>query len=263
MPTVRDIEQRLYEIAPKELAFPWDNVGQLLGDPEQTVEKVLVALDITEAVADEALALGCQLIVAHHPVMNCKWLPVQSVRSDTPQGHLLLKLLRNGVSAICMHTNLDAAEGGVNDCLAEALELIDPGPLVWGEERLCRVGTAKEPMTLEQFAAFVCKKLGANGVRYAGKGGMVHRVAVGGGSCGNSQDAAIAVGCDTFVTSDLGYHEFLDAAGKGINLIDAGHFPTEDVICPKLVSYLAAQFPELTVTKSASHREVIQYYIDK
>ena len=165
--------------------------------------------------------------------------------------------------SICMHTNLDAAEGGVNDCLAEALELIDPGPLVWGEERLCRVGTAKEPMTLEQFAAFVCRKLNANGVRYAGKGGIVHRVAVGGGSCGDSQDAAIAVGCDTFVTSDLGYHEFLDAAGKGINLIDAGHFPTEDTVCPKLVSYLTAQFPELSVAKSASHREVIQYYIDK
>ena len=263
MPTVREIEQKLYEIAPKELAFGWDNVGHLLGDPEQPVERVLVALDITEAVADEALALGCQLIVAHHPVMNCKWLPVQTVRSDTPQGHLLLKLLRNGVSAICMHTNLDAAEGGVNDCLAEALELIDPGPLVWGEERFCRVGTLKEPMTLPEFAAYVCRKLGANGVRYAGKGGEIRRVAVGGGSCGDSQDAAIAVGCDAFVTSDLGYHEFLDAAGKGINLIDAGHFPTEDTVCPKLVSYLTEQFPELTVTKSASHREVIQYYVER
>ena len=262
MPTVREIEQRLFDIAPKELAFPWDNVGQLLGDPEQEVERVLVTLDITEAVADEAIAAGCQLIVAHHPVMNCKWLPVQSVRNDTPQGHLLLKLLRNGVSAICMHTNLDAAEGGVNDCLAEALELIDPGPLVWGEERLCRVGTLKEPMPLADFAKFVCRKLGSNGVRFAGKGGLVHRVAVGGGSCIESQDAAIAVGCDTFVTSDIKYHDFLDAAGKGINLIDAGHFPTEDLITYKLTLYLAARFPELAVAKSASHKEVIQYYVE-
>lgn len=261
MPTVLEIEQRLYELAPRELAFHWDNVGQLLGDPEQEVSRVLVALDITETVADEAIAAGCQLIVAHHPVMNCRWLPVQSVRSDTPQGHLLLKLLLNGISAICMHTNLDAAEGGVNDCLAEALELIDPGPLNWGEERLCRVGTLKEPMTLETFARFVCEKLDCNGVRWSGKGGMVHRVAVGGGACADSQDAAIAVGCDTFVTSDIKYHDFLDAAGKGINLIDAGHFPTEDPVCKKIVSYLTGQFPELVVTKSASHREVIQYYI--
>ena len=91
MPTVREIEQALFELAPKELAFPWDNVGQLLGDPEQVVSRILVTLDITEAVADEAMAQGCDLIVAHHPVMNCKWLPVQSVRTDTPQGHLLLK----------------------------------------------------------------------------------------------------------------------------------------------------------------------------
>ena len=263
MPTVRDIEQRLYEIAPKELAFSWDNVGQLLGDPDQTVERVLVALDITEAVADEALALGCQLIVAHHPVMNCKWLPVQTVRSDTPQGHLLLKLLRNGVSAICMHTNLDAADGGVNDTLAETLELIDPGPLGVEGELLCRMGTLKDPMPLAEFAKYVCQKLGSNGVRYAGANKLVSRVAVGGGSCADSQDAAIAAGCDTFVTSDIKYHDFLDAAGKGINLIDAGHFPTENPVCQKLVSYLTAQFPELTVINTASHsREVIQYYVE-
>lgn len=262
MPTVREIEQRLFELAPKELAFPWDNVGQLLGDPEQTVSRVLVALDITEQVADEAIKAGCQLIVAHHPVMNCKWLPVQSVRTDTPQGHLLLKLLLNGVSAICMHTNLDASEGGVNDTLAEVLELIDPGPLEWGEERLCRVGTLREPMPLDAFAKYVCQKLGANGVRYAGTGSLVSRVAVGGGSCADSQDAAIAVGCDTFVTSDIKYHDFLDAAGKGINLIDAGHFPTEDPVCRKVVSFLRETFPELTVEKSASHKEVIQYYVE-
>jgi putative NIF3 family GTP cyclohydrolase 1 type 2 len=86
-------------------------------------------------------------------------------------------------------------------------------------------------------------------------------VAVGGGACGEYEDAAIAAGCDTFVTSDLSYHTFLDAKGKGINLIDAGHFPTEDPVCHQLISFLTAQFPELTVTKSTSHREVIQYFV--
>ena len=262
MRTVREIEQALFELAPKELAFDWDNVGQLLGDPQKPIEKILVALDITEAVADEAMQKGCQLIVAHHPVMNCKWLPVQTVRNDTPQGHLLLKLLLNGISAICMHTNLDAADRGVNDCLAKALCLEDPGPLGREEEKLCRMGTVKEPMPLAEFVQFVSKALACNGVRYAGRGGMVHRVAVGGGSCGHSQDAVIAAGCDTFVTSDLGYHDFLDAAGKGINLIDAGHFPTEDVVCKEVISYLTARFPELSIEKSTSHREVIQYYVE-
>ena len=262
MRTVREIEDALYEMAPRELAFGWDNVGQLLGDPNQQVEKVLVALDITEAVADEAIEKGCQLIVAHHPVMNCIWLPVQTVRTDTPQGHLLLKLLLNNVGAICMHTNLDAADGGVNDCLANALQLENPGPLGREEEKLCWMGSLKEPMQLEEFVKFVSGALGCNGVRYAGTGNEVRRVAVGGGSCGNSQGAVIAAGCDTFVTADLGYHDFLDAAGKGLNLIDAGHFPTEDVVCKEVISYLIARFPELSVEKSTSHKEVIQYYVE-
>lgn len=260
MPTVREIEQALFELAPREGAMDWDNVGHLLGDPDSQVSRVLVALDITEDVADEALAHGCELIVAHHPVMNCRWLPVQSVRSDTPQGHLLLKLLRNGVSAICMHTNLDVAWGGVNDILAEKLKLVDPGPLC--DNGLGRVGRLEEPMDLADFVRFVSRSLGCNGVRYAGAGKPVCRVAVGGGACGDFEDDAIRAGCDTFVTADLIYHQFLDAKGKGINLIDAGHFPTEDPVCEKLVQYVSDRFQELVVTKSTSHREVIQYYVE-
>ena len=260
MPTVRDIEQALFALAPKDLAMSWDNVGQLLGDPDGEVSRVLVALDITEDVADEALASGCQLIVAHHPVMNCKWLPVQTVRSDTPQGHLLLKLLRSGVSAVCMHTNLDIAEGGVNDRLAQALELIDPGPL-GDPEGLCRVGTLATPMALADFARSVQKALHANGVRFADAGKLVSKVAVGGGACGDYEDFATQAGCDTFVTADVKYNQFRDAQELGLNLIDAGHFYTERPVCAYLAAKIAEEFPQLTVIKSASHREVIQYLV--
>lgn len=260
MPTVREIEQSLFTLAPREGAMSWDNVGQLLGDPQQEVERVLVALDITEAVADEAIHSGCDLIVAHHPVMNCKWLPVQTVRSDTPQGHLLMKLLRAGVCAICMHTNLDVAPGGVNDALAAALGLENPVSL--GEDGVGRVGCLSKPVPLSAFVKAVSSALRCNGLRYADAGKPVHRVAVGGGACGDYEAAALAAGCDTFVTSDLSYHQFLDAAGKGINLIDAGHFPTEDPVCARLTAYLSEQFPGLSVAKSASHREVIQYYVE-
>ena len=260
MPTVREIEQALFGLAPGEAAMEWDNVGHLLGDPDQTVERVLVALDITEGVADEAIASGCQLVVAHHPVMNCRWTPVQNIRDDTFQGHLFLKLLRNNVSAICMHTNLDIAWGGVNDALAQRLELVDPGPLC--ENGLGRVGEYPESVALADYVRFVCQALGCNGLRYADAGKPVRRVAVGGGACGEFEEDAIRAGCDTFVTADLSYHQFLDAAGKGINLIDAGHFPTEDPVCEKVITYLTDQFPELAVTKSASHREVIQYYVE-
>ena len=260
MPTARTIESSLFALAPREGAMSWDNVGLLLGDPEQEIARVLVTLDVTDSVVDEAIAFGAELIVSHHPVMNCKWLPVQTVRSDTPQGHLLTKLLRAGISTICMHTNLDVAKGGVNDVLAEVLKLVDPGPLT--DDGLGRVGHLAAPIPVSEFIRQISHTLHCNGVRYVDAGKPVFRVAVGGGACGDSMDQAIVAGCDTFVTADLSYHQFLDAAPKGINLIDAGHFPTEDPVCAAVIDYLKSQFPELTVKKSSSHREVIQYYTE-
>ena len=89
---------------------------------------------------------------------------------------------------------------------------------------------------------------------------MVGKVAVGGGACGDYIPQAIAAGCDTFVTSDLRYHDFLDTTA--LNLIDAGHFPTEDPVCAKIVAYLEKEFPQLIIIKSTSHKEVIQYFVE-
>ena len=111
MTTAHDIERSLYDWAPRELAMAWDNVGLLVGDPAQEVRRVLVALDITQGVAEEAVSLGAQMIVSHHPVMNCAWHEVQTLRADDAQGRLLRYLVRHGLAACCMHTNLDAADG--------------------------------------------------------------------------------------------------------------------------------------------------------
>lgn len=257
MTTVREIESFLYGWAPRELAESWDNVGLLVGDPEAAVERVLVALDITPQVAEEALERGCQLIVAHHPVMNCAWHPVQTVRADDRQGRTLTALLRGGVAAICMHTNLDAAEGGVNDCLAQKLGLSGTIPL--NEQKIGRIGTLSCEIPLEQFLHDVVKSLSCRGLRYRDGGRPVHRVAVGGGACGEYIPQALAQGCDTFVTSDLRYNDFLDT--QGLNLIDAGHFPTEDVVCPEVVHRLQKAFPAICVSKSAVHRDAVQYYM--
>ena len=176
------------------------------------------------------------------------------------QGSLLTRLLRANVSAICMHTNLDIAEGGVNDVLAQALGIRKPAGFT--NEGVGRCGWRAEPMALPEFVRFVSKALGCNGLRYADAGKPVHRVAVGGGACGEFEDAAIAAGCDTFVTSDLSYHQFVDARVKGINLIDAGHFPTENPVCETVAAFLTQRFPNLQVQISASHKEAIQYYVE-
>ena len=258
MTTVRQIEQALFDWAPCALAADWDNVGHLVGDPDREVRRVLVSLDITEPVVREAAEGGFDLIVSHHPVMNCTWHPVQTLRTDDRQGRVLTELVRHNIAAICMHTNLDAAEGGVNDVLARTLGLEDLEMLT--EEKIGRVGTLKCELPLVEFLPFVIKSLGCHGLRYVSCGKNVHRVAVGGGACGCYIPQAIAAGCDTFVTSDLKYNDFLDT--EGINLIDAGHFPTENVICGPLAAYLRRAFPAATVSVSAAHSsEVIQYCI--
>ena len=256
MITAREIEKVLFDWAPRELAMEYDNVGLLVGDPDAGITRALVTLDITEPVVEEAIRLGAQLIVSHHPVMNCAWHPVQSLRTDDRQGRILTGLIRNNIAAICMHTNLDSAEGGVNDVLADKLGLSVVLPL--SPEKIGRYGVLKCEIPLVDFVGSVVKSLGCSGARYTDRGKPVHRVAVGGGACAEYIGHAIALGCDTFVTSDLKYHEFLDTTE--INLIDAGHFPTEDVVCQAVIERLSAAFPGVEFVKTTSHcHEVIQY----
>lgn len=263
MATVKEIEAFLFSKAPKELAMEWDNVGLLVGFPDREVKKTLVALDITGEVVGEALETGANLIVAHHPVMNCAWDKVQTVRDDTVQGNILIEMLSGGISGICMHTNLDAVSGGVNDALAQRLSLtdveqlhpdgIDPEGRAYG---IGRVGKAEGYADVRAFSVFVRQVLNANGLRFEDAGKSVHKVAVGGGACGGMLSDAAALGCDTFVTADVKYDVFLTARAMGINLIDAGHFSTENVVCPVLVDWLKNAFPQMEVLRSVRHKEV-------
>ena len=209
----------------------------------------------------EAAAEKCELIVSHHPLMNCHWTPVQTLREDDAKGRLLRDLVRKNLSCICMHTNLDRAPGGVNDCLVAALGLTYPEPLPT-TDGFCRRGKLASPVPLGEYVQKISAALHCNGVRYADGGKPVYRVAVGGGACGEYADLAADTGCDTFITSDVKYHDFLDAAARGLNLIDAGHFPTENPVCQKLTELLRVEFPTLTVLKSTSHREVTLYYME-
>lgn len=267
MAAVKDIFHYLDNIAPFATQLDFDNAGFLVGRGDRQVHRLLVSLDITEEVAREAVERGAELVVSHHPVI---FHPAKSVTDADPVGRTLLALIEGGVAAICAHTNLDASVGGVNDALAQRLGLTDLSVLepsgVDGEGRpigIGRVGTLAggEAPGLTAFAAQVKEALGANGVRYVDAGKPVRRVAVGGGACGDMLELARAQSCDTFVTSDVKYNQFLDAAAMGLLLVDAGHFPTEDPVCPAIATYLRDRFPELTVIESDSHREIVQYYV--
>jgi dinuclear metal center YbgI/SA1388 family protein len=264
MAAVKDIYEFLDGKAPFASQMSFDNAGFLVGRGDRQVTRVLVALDITEQVAQEAAQVGAQLIVSHHPVI---WEGAKSVTDGTILGRKLLALVENGLAAICAHTNLDAARGGVNDALAAALGLTDTALLktygtyldgtAYGIERTGSLTGG--PLSLVEFAAQVKEKLGSNGVRYVDAGRPVQKVAVGGGSCSSSMGDVLAAGCDTFVTADVKYDGFLDAKAMGLNLIDAGHYPTENVVCPVLVSWLREGFPEVEISLSQCHKEVFSY----
>ena len=260
MATVNEVYGFLDKLAPFDLQMDFDNAGFLVGRGESQVKRLLVALDITLPVAEEAAEKGCQLIVSHHPVI---FHPVKALTDQSATGRVLLALAEGHMAAICAHTNLDAVMEGVNCCLARTLELKDLEQLhqdgLDHEGRpygIGRVGTAHQPgMTAGEYAAFVKEKLGAASVRYADGGRPVRHVAVGGGSCGSMLCDAAARGCDTFVTADVKHDQYIEARAMGITLMDAGHFATENVVCAPLAEKLARAFPEIQVELAGQNRE--------
>lgn len=262
MTTVGEVFSFLNEKAPFELQENFDNAGFLVGRTKAPVSKILVALDVTEQVVNEAAEQGAQLIVSHHPVI---FTGIKSITDQTANGRILLALIEHGLSAVCAHTNLDAVEGGVNDTLAARLGLTEIGQLKQsGVDRqgraygIGRIGRVPE-QSLYDFAMAVKRLLGANGIRLVDGGKPVCKVAVGGGACADMMSDVLAQGCDTFVTSDIKYNVFLDAKAYGLNLIDAGHFPTEDVITCVLQDWLSERFPTVSVSVSRRHHEVFSY----
>lgn len=263
MTTVSDVLHFIEALAPPSMQESWDNVGLLLGNPTQEVRRVLVALDAFEDVATEAIDVDAQLIVTHHPLI---FDPPRAITTETTLGRTILQLARHGVSAINAHTNLDCAPDGVNDCLAQRLGLADVTVLdpmgtddagrPWG---LIRWGSVPE-QPLEQFLGQVKTALGCPGLRYVSSGKPVRRVAVGGGSCGSELEAVAAAGCDTFVTADIKYNRFWDAKELRVNLIDAGHFWTENPVCAVLQQKLAAQFPNLDVILAKNHTDAANFF---
>ena len=265
MRTVREIYDALFSFAPERMKMgDWDNVGLLCGRFSTEVETLLVALDPLPDVIAEAAEAGAQCIVTHHPLF---FDAPRAINETTLAGRSVLELIEHGIAAVNLHTNLDCAPGGVNDALRAKLELdnvrvLNPA----GEDDegrpygLIRIGET-EQTDVRTFAAFVKEKLGCPGLRFADAGRPVRCVAVGGGSCGSAIDEVLAAGCDTFVTADLKYHQFEEARWRGLNLIDAGHFETEDPVCTVLTAQLRTHFPELRVLKSAVHHDEIQFSV--
>ena len=256
MTTVQDILQFIESVAPPALKLEGDNVGLLCGRADQEVKTVLVALDPFPSVCREAVAENADLLVTHHPIIHGS---ITSVTDQTTFGQAILVLAAHGISAVNAHTNLDCADGGVNDTLAAKLGLADIQKITADPYSLLRQGLV-ESQALEDFLAKVKSNLGCEGLRYADGGKAVHKVAVGGGSCGSELAAVAQAGCDTFVTADVKYNQFWDAKMLGINMIDAGHFHTENPVVAVLAEKIQAAFPGVQVKISKNHADCMKFY---
>ena len=264
MTTAADVLHYLNTIAPPDMQESWDNCGLLCGRKDQEIKKILVALDPFRNVIQEAIAVHADLIVTHHPLIFGDGL--KAVNDDTETGRNLLTLIGHGIAAINAHTNFDQAPGGVNDILAARLGLfnvrvihpqgVDHQGRDWG---LLRRGETRQ-QSLPEFLSFVKDALGCDGLRYVSGGRDVHQVAVGGGSCGSELTEVFAAGCDTFVTADVKYNQFRDALDLGVNLIDAGHFHTENPSMIVMADLLQEAFPETEVIFFAGHRDAMAFF---
>lgn len=236
--------------APFSSALSFDNAGILCGDPEREIRRILLAMDVTYAVIDEAEARNADLILTHHPALFApkkKFSPADRV----------YRLIEKKIAAIAAHTNLDLAPGGVNDVLARAIGLTDIS--VWeGEPDLIgRIGSLPCPVPLRAFAASVRDRLHANHLRFADGGHPVSRVALCSGAGGEQWEDLIGSGIDTLVTGEAKYHHFLEAGQAGINLIEAGHYATEVIVLPVLEQWLKDADPKLQILYSSLQDPVL------
>ena len=224
-----EIIEKIEEFAPKSLACSWDNPGFLCGNPDKEVNKVLLTLDVDLFSVNEAIEKGADMIISHHPLF---FSGLKKIDFSTPEGKIVELLIKNDIAVYAAHTNMDAAEKGINQRLAKMFELQDVKVLEPMDETcgIGRLGDLKEKMSIEDFADLVKEKLNTPFVRVCG-GGDIKKLAICSGRGGDYYKLAKDYGCDALLTGDVKYHDAQDSISCGISIIDAGHFPTEKLVC--------------------------------
>lgn len=255
MVTVGDIFDEINRIAPFSLQESYDNSGLLVGDKNKRVVKVLIALDITRQTAEEAVRSECDLVISHHPVI---FHGLKNLCPDNPA----VILAAGGVSAICMHTNFDSADGGMNDILCKKLGLVPVEPLaVENGKTMGYICSLEKECTPEHLAQKIKIRLGNSVVRYNDTGKSLKRIAVCSGSGGSFLPDVIEKGADGYITGDVKHDVFIDANNNGICIFDAGHFHTENIFYDYLYDRLTEKFPSLSISEAVSNKDILSYEI--
>lgn len=235
--TLQELAEKMNEWAPWDTAEPWDNCGVIV-NMGQAVTGVLCALDITDDVIDQAKAHGCNVILAHHPVI---FKPVKRLS----ERDVFVRLAREGISAVCAHTNLDKAENGVSHTLAERVGLTQ----ITSADGFLYTGLLPREICMCDFAVQVGRCLQAS-VQYTCPKKMVRKVGVVSGAGGDFFREAVQAGCDCLLTGEASHHEALDAQQMGLALAAAGHYETEYPVVAVMAEKVRSWFSQLKVEQA-------------
>ena len=247
--TVKELYSMISARIPEALREEWDNDGLMCcADGSAEVMRALVTLDVTEEIVDYAIESGFDLIVSHHPLV---FKPIRAVTDENHITRKIIKLLESGVSVFSFHTRADKVTGGVNDRLADLLGIFDTQP--FGEGNLGRIGNIDDVSGLEDFAYRVKQATGSDVLKYSDGFNNVHRVAVVGGDGKDYVRDAIAAGADTYVSGRISYNLMEEAAELGINLIEAGHYFTEQPVTEFFRELLLGADPDMYVEVASSN----------
>lgn len=249
IPKLKDIFDVLERLAPSRLAEDWDNPGLQVGDFSKEIKRIFLSLDPTLEAVREASKREAQLLLTHHPLIFTSLFHLDKAIHP---GKVIAEALREGISILAAHTNLDVVEGGINDMLARLFDLQEPrvlqgrdDPMIAGAG-LGRIGDLLEPMSLDAMMDRVKRVLGVKRVMVVGrKDLLIRRVAVVGGSGGRMVSVASTAGADLLITGDVGHHDALEARDLGLALIDGGHFYTEKAALRLFTNRLKCTLKEL------------------
>ncbi len=261
MKTIGDVCAVLEAFAPLSLQETYDNAGLILGNRNQEVTGILIALDTTLEVIDEAIALGCNLIVTHHPFI---FKGLKTITGKNHTENCLIKAIRNDIAMYAGHTNVDSVRGGVNERMAEKLGLIEKSILVPIQQARCdcglgMVGLLPEKLNETGFLQLVKKTFHCERIRFSNLNGKsIRKVALCGGSGSEFLENALSMGADAFITGEAKYHEFFTHASE-ILLVDAGHYETEQFTKDIFFEILSENFSTFAVRISEVENNPVHY----
>ncbi len=248
----KDLIAKLEELTPAMYAMEWDNSGLLVGDEEQEVSKVLLSVDVTDEVIEEAILQGADMILAHHPLIFSK---INKVVATDFLGKRIIKMIQNNICCYCMHTNFDVM--GMADAAADELGLLHSEVLMVtyeddiSKEGIGRYGFLKDICSLQELAGKVKEKFALENVTvYGDRNTEVAKVAISTGSGKSVVKNALRTDCDVIITGDIDYHTALDSIAQGLCIIDAGHFGLEKIFITYLQEYLQREAPGVSAVKS-------------